>query len=217
MSKSQEIYDRTARLKVDLNSFLQKLTGNSIDYYSSLSQQQLIDLKLTLSDVNNVMTLKTTLSLMKWLIPFLGLSPKEKRKQIDKINTVKPNTNGYDIEINSTQKLIAEVKCIIPINHGTYYGAAQRNSILDDGVKLMRGKKRIKNTRSYIKLIGLIDIGAKTDMAIKKLMTPAKNIRTKDKIRLARHEIVPLLKLITNRNKLNDLSKKYIYIKKIRF
>ncbi len=53
---------------------------------------------------------------------------------------IKPNTNGYDIELVDRLKIVSEIRCIIPINNGSYYGAAQRNSILDDALKLMKGK-----------------------------------------------------------------------------
>lgn len=216
MASNKNIYNRTVKLRNDLNSFLQKLTGNSTDYYNSLSQGQLIELKLALSDVNNVMTLKTTLMFLDWICDYFHLSKEDKSLEIDKINKVKPNTNGYDIEISSSINLVAEVKCIIPFNNGNYYGAAQYDSILDDAVKLNRGKKSIKNTSDYFKFIGLIDIGEKTDSAISKLMTPATNIRTKDIARLKRHEVVKLLKPINDKSILKELSKEYIYIKKIR-
>lgn len=214
--KSTGIYDRTSDLKNKLNKFLTELTGTNKQYFDSLTQEQLIDLKLAVSDVNNVFTLKTTLAFTNWMADFFDLKKSEKERLIDNVNQTKPNTNGYDIELTDRLKIIAEIKGTIPINEGHYYGAAQRNSILDDAIKLEKGKKRISNTSDFIKLIGLIDLDDRTDEAIRKLSRPATNVRTKQQIRLDRHAIVHKLRTIDNEMSAEDLTTEYIYIKKIK-
>lgn len=210
------IYSRTDSLRHRLNSFIQSFTSTKIDYFKEFSQEELIGLKSALSDVNNVLTLKTTLACVDWLTDFFNLSKNEHKILIDQVNGVKPNTNGYDIEVDLSKKIVVEIKCIIPINNGNYYGAAQRNSILDDAIKLKKGKKAIPDTTGFIKVIGLIDLGEKTDQAIKTLMTPSKSIRTENKSRIRRHEIVQLLKELNEEMTYNDLNKENIFIKKIK-
>jgi len=215
LEKNTEIYDRTTELKEKLNNFLNNLTKSEKDYYSTFNQSQFLDLKMALSDINNVLTLKTTLAFGHWIADFFKLSNEEHKQIVKEINETKPNTNGFDIQVQK-RNIIAEIKCIIPINEGFYYGAAQRNSILDDAIKLIKGKKELPNTTKHIKLIGLIDLDEKTDKAIEKLMKPAKNIRTETQLRLDRHDIVHKLKLIDNSTELSELKTDYVYLKKIK-
>lgn len=207
-------YQRSIDLGDKLNKFLYELTGKDEDYFSKLTPTQLIQLKAALANINNVLTLKTTIAFANWLSDALHLNSSEREKMISKVEKTKPNTNGYDIELPELN-LIAEIKSIAPINDGNYYGAAQRNSILDDAQKLINGKKRVSETKSLIKFIGLLDLGERTDQAISKLMVPTKNIRTTQAIRIKRHEIVELLEIAPDNFKLTDLSPDKIYLKKV--
>ncbi len=214
--KNTEIYNRTVDLKNKFNHFIQQFTSSDTNYFDELTQEDLIKLKLALSDVNNVLTLKTTLAFAEWISKFLNLKELEVEQIHHEVNSVKPNTNGYDIEINGNHNVVIEIKCIIPINNGNYYGAAQRNSILDDAIKLKNGKRNIPNTSGYIKIIGLIDLGAKTDQAIQKLMTPSKSMRTENQSRIDQHNIVSSLKIIEDAMSERDLNTENIFIKKIK-
>lgn len=199
-----------------LNEFIQQYTLSEINYFEELPQEELIKLKIALSDVNNVLTLKTTLAFAEWLSGYFDLTQEEKEKINEEINSVKPNTNGYDIEIHGTHKIVVEIKCIIPINNGNYYGAAQRNSILDDAIKLKNGKRTIRNTSDFVKIIGLIDLGKKTDQAIKALLTPSNSIRTENQARIKRHEIVRELRVIGDSMSYADLNTEHVFIKKVK-
>ncbi len=214
--KNTEIYNRTVDLTNRFNAFIKQFTSSDTNYFEEISQDELIKLKLALSDVNNVLTLKTTLSFAEWISAFLNIQQPEKEKIIHEVNNVKPNTNGYDIEINGIHKAVIEIKCIIPINNGNYYGAAQRNSILDDAIKLKNGKKSIPNTDDFIKIIGLIDLGDKTDQAIEKLMTPSTSIRTENQSRIDRHNIVSSLRIIEDSMAINNLNTENVFIKKVK-
>jgi len=216
MTTNKNKYNRSKELSRKLNDFISKLNLESENNFETLNQDQLIELKIALSDINNVLTLKTTIAFGNWLSDFFKFQKDEKEHLIKIINQTKPNTNGYDVEIDNNYKIIAEIKCIIPINNGDKYGAAQRNAILDDAIKLERGKRVISNTSEFIKIIGLIDLGEKTDNAINKLITPAKNIRTKQQIRIERHEIVKKLKVINSHTKSQNLNPEYIYLKKVK-
>lgn len=151
----------------------------------------------------------------KWLVCFFKFSRKEEDNLIKKINEIKPNSNGYDIELNNNLKVVVEIKCIVPINDGYSFGAAQRNSILDDALKLNKGKKSIPNTEKYIKIIGLLDTGNNTKEAIQKLINPLGKVRSKNQLRIDRRKIIEKLVLINNKTKRSDLSPENIYIKPI--
>lgn len=175
-------------LKKRLNNHLKKLTGIEKDYFSDLNQNDLLELKSVLYDINNVLTLKVTLSAADWICDFFKVSNSEKKEILEKIDNTKPNANGFDINIKSPKKIIAEVKCIIPINNGNKYGGAQWNSILDDAYKLKNGKRELTDTSDYYKFLFLIDIGERTDQAISSLLKESKP--TSDKLlRTKRHEI----------------------------
>ena len=212
--KKTEIYNRTDNLRTRVNEFLGRINNKKYDYFSKLTSEDLIEFKMALSDINNVLTLKTTLNFTIWLTEYFNISKNKQEKILSTIDKTKPNTNGYDIELPD-EKIIAEIKCIIPINGGNYYGAAQRNSILDDAIKLKKGKRTITDTKNFIKIIGLIDLGQRTDIAIEKLCKEATNIRTKEKTRIARHEIVKHIKIIDNKTHSTELSTDFIYLKKI--
>ena len=217
MKENEIIYNRTEALKERLNAFIRSITGIDEDYYEKLTQEQLIQLKSATSDINNVFTLKITISFLEWLKNYLPLSNSEYEEIFNEINLTKPNANGFDIVIEK-YKLLVEIKSIIPINNGNYYGAAQRTSILKDAINLKYGKKGFTNTEDYIKFIGLIDVGDKTNNAIAKLMTqyPAEKLRTEDKHRKKMHEIVPYLELWEKDKDFNTLSKDMIFIKRLR-
>ena len=104
------------------------------------------------------------------------------------IDQQKPNTAGFDIVIEFPYKIIAEVKCLVPVNDGYEYGAMQWIGIMNDVIKLKKGTKKITNTDSYFKFIFLLNLGAKTDKAIEKLLKDSK-ATSNDLNRIARHEI----------------------------
>ncbi len=166
--KETEIYNRTENLRESINNFLGRINNKKADYFSELTSDDLIEFKMALSDINNVLTLKTTLNFTTWVTNYFNISKDKQKKILRTIDETKPNTNGYDIELTD-EKIIAEIKCIVPINGGNYYGAAQRNAILDDAIKLKNGNKNIKDTKDFIKIIGLINLGQRTDIAIEKL------------------------------------------------
>ena len=130
-------------LRNRLNNHLKKLTGLDKDFYETLSQDDLLELKSAVVDINNVLTLKMTDAATKWLCKFFHLNEISYKNLLVKVDVTKPNSNGFDIQLDDEKKIIAEVKCIVPINNGEKYGAAQWNSILDDAIKLQNGKRSL--------------------------------------------------------------------------
>jgi hypothetical protein len=84
--RDSTIYNRTNDLRNRNNEFLSKLTGNKEQYFDLLTQDHLIDFKTVLSDINNVLPLRTTISFTNWLSDFFELSELETRKLIDQID-----------------------------------------------------------------------------------------------------------------------------------
>ncbi len=165
---------RNIDLKDRINKHLSKLTGEERDFYSSMTQSDFIGLKTVLADINNVLTFQATISAANWLCIFFRLDLKSTSDILDTVDQTKPNTGGFDIFINAPYKIIAEVKCIAPINNGGKFGAAQWNSILDDLYKLKNGKGRLVDTTQHYKFLFLLNLGERTDQAILQLLKISK-------------------------------------------
>lgn len=127
---------------------------------------------------NNALTLKITLLCADWVSSFFEFSATDRIALIDKVKATKPNENGFDIHIESPRKILVEVKALTPINNGDKYGSAQKAAILDDALKLKKGKKNITNTNDYLKIIALLNCPYN---AVTKLVTPPNRISTTSK------------------------------------
>lgn len=213
---SRHYIGRHNDLKNRINTHLTKLTGQDKDYFSMLDQSDLLDLKTVLADVNNLLTLNMTICAAEWICNFFQLDNSYKQAVLAKVDDTKPNTNGFDINvITHTQKIIAEVKCIAPINKGDKYGAAQWNSILDDASKLKNGKGALSDTSVCFKFIFLVDLGERTNQAITKLLRQSKG--TSDKpLRANRHKVKEHILLLTDTDVKENLVLDKIYIKTIK-
>ena len=152
-------YDREDVLKAHLNMFLWKNLGlPEGDYYSQLGQDGFSELKSVLNDINNIFTVKVTLTFVEWLVMRLGLTEATRLATLSEVRGTKPNANGYDIEISNPIQIVAEVKCNVPINRGNIYGSAQRDGIVKDVDSLVRGKnKSTINPENYLKFMVLLD------------------------------------------------------------
>lgn len=135
------IYNRESTLQENLNTFLETyLKLPKQDYYSNLDIKGFLQLKSVISDINNILTMRLSLSFSDWIVGKLNFDFSTKDDIENQLSITKPNTNGYDIESNVSGKLIAEVKCIIPINGGNLYGSDQKNGIIKDIKNLFGGK-----------------------------------------------------------------------------
>ncbi len=202
-------------LKNRINRHLKKLTGQNLDFYSKFKQDDLIELKTVLSDINNVLTFRTTISAANWLSDFFKFDTRTKDDILKTIDQIKPNTKGFDIHILTPFKIIAEVKCISPVNNGDKFGAAQWNSILDDFHKLKNGKGTLPDTSKYYKFVFLLDLGERTDQAINQLLRTSKGT-TEIPLRANRHLVKKHISLLTGMEKADDLGLEKVYLKKIK-
>lgn len=117
-------------LENKINEVLSKITKIEKDYTKDFSAADFFILKSALSDINNVLTLETTLSFAYWLKDFYGFTEDEFGNIVEQIQNTKPNTNGFDIKIETNdRKILTEIKCLVPVNKSKKFGAAQRNSL----------------------------------------------------------------------------------------
>jgi hypothetical protein len=180
---------RMTTLKTGLNNYLYKLTGIQKDYFSNLRQTELLELKTVLTDINNLLTLAMTIESVNWLIKFFDIDDNSRQLILKRIDEIKPNTGGYDIQISEPIKIIGDV------------------------IKLKKGKKTLPDTSEYFKFLFLIDIGIKSEHAINHLVKPSK-IATKDPFRTDRHQIKDSITIFNELNK-DQLSLEKIYLKPI--
>jgi hypothetical protein len=140
------IYDREDALRTRLNSFLASHLGlPKMDYYGNLKEESFLALKSVLADINNLLTLKVSLSFVEWVVSRLNLDESAKLELINSILAAKPNSNGYDLcWLGSPVAFVAEVKCNVPVNGGLIYGSAQRNGIEKDILALLNGKMKAR-------------------------------------------------------------------------
>ena len=153
-------YDRENDLKTRLNSFLESsFSMPKHDYYSDLSLNGFLQMKSVLSDINNIFTLKVSLAFAQQVATYLSIKQPTTELIVSNLLQTKPNANGYDIELSEPIKLIAEVKCNIPINGGKVYGSAQKNGIAKDIDALINGKsKSTVSPEHYYKFMVFLDI-----------------------------------------------------------
>jgi hypothetical protein len=165
---------RQADLKNRINKHLGKLTGNYIDFFSSMEQSDLMELKTVLADINNVLTLKMTIAAAGWICEYFNFDNAVKNKILEDVDSAKPNSKGFDIHIDDHYKILGEVKCVSPINNGAVFGVAQHDSILNDVYKLIYGKDTFTDRKKFLKFLFLIDLGERTDKAIVQLIKETK-------------------------------------------
>ncbi|MEH8016602.1 hypothetical protein MN202_05125 [Rheinheimera muenzenbergensis] len=153
-------YNREEFLRYRFNSFLvERFDLPSQDYYSSLTAEGFIGLKSALSDINNILTLKVTLSFADWLADHYVLDKAARSELHRMVLEAKPNSNGYDVWLGYPVTFVGEVKCNIPINNGSVYGSAQRHGIEKDVVGLLKGKRKASiNPESCPKYLAFLDI-----------------------------------------------------------
>lgn len=170
------------KFKKGVNDVINDILDNSldssrIDLFANIDNNKFIELKKAVSDVNNITTLITTNAFFKKLKDdgFIKSDDQHKR-MFDFFNGSNANSNGFDIEypkkINKNKwlpedsncdiKILAEVKCNIPINEGEF-GKQQNEGIITDILHLYYGKTKSKLTKNdiddYYKFMVILDCG----------------------------------------------------------
>ena len=171
-------YNRDEELKQQFNNFFEQFRIK--DLYSKLSNEQLINLKKLLSCINNIITLRTTDAFVEKLFEDKFVSLKEKEEIFKKVRAQHANTNGYDVRYDGEyedKKIIAEVKCNIPVNK-TSFGAAQEEGILADIHYLLTGKNKenIIDIASYYKFMVIMS-WKNIDICIEKIIKKTERVK----------------------------------------
>jgi hypothetical protein len=151
--------NREDYLRQRLNTFLTRELGLPVaDYYGQLSIKALLSLKSTLADINNIFTLKICLHFINWLAHRFQLREEDAVRIQESVLATKPNANGFDVHVPNPIKAIAEVKCNVPMNEGSKYGAAQRDRIEKDVTALLEGKSKVQvDPKDYLKFLVFLD------------------------------------------------------------
>jgi hypothetical protein len=154
--------DREQYLKQNFNDFWTSVFKNKMNYYSFLTMTNLIDLKKAVSNINNIITLRTTLGFIDYLWKMRLISNVEMNQMKNSVLSTNVNSNGYDID---NCGIVAEIKCNIPVNTSSY-GAAQEKSIKEDLDGLYKGKSTSKtDPKNCYKFMVLLDVdGVRTSM-----------------------------------------------------
>lgn len=165
-------YNRELELKANFNSFWNRIVKTNSDYFEKLTIGDFMNLKVALKNIHNVVTYKTTILFLDWLRRTFDLNSGEYNALKIKIQQTKPNSNGYDVVFeNEKYKILAEIKCNIPINNGIFFGTEQQYQIEKDLKKLLYGNaktKKIVNT-DYYKFLVIYDFGEGVHQAMNHL------------------------------------------------
>jgi hypothetical protein len=136
-------YRRDADLRRRINAFLCKTFQlPERDYFGEIDLGSLLELKSVLSDINNTLTMRLTLGFVDWAAKTLQMDQAALMGLRNDVLKAKPSSNGYDVSFAHAPPIVAEVKCNVPINGGTKYGAAQKNGIIADIEALLNGKSK---------------------------------------------------------------------------
>ncbi|MBR3615165.1 MAG: hypothetical protein IKL56_00905 [Bacteroidaceae bacterium] len=160
MNENKNKY-REVKLAQALNGFMYNFGLE--DFYSKLSIDKILQLKLILSDINNIITLRVTRLFVDFLL-HEGIIDKYEHEEINNdINSTDVNTNGYDVRYDK-KKIIAEVKCNIPVNDNSY-GAAQEYTIIKDinGLLSREGKNKVDISECDLNLYYKFMVVLRTD------------------------------------------------------
>jgi hypothetical protein len=166
------MYNREDELKERFNQFISlKVTGENEDYFSKLSIEDFVDIKTTLSDINNIITYKTTIRFMDWLREHFSSVDENYQVYLNEVWGAKPSGNGYDIMVTGDVNILAEIKCNKPINNGFKYGSAQKNGIIKDIQGLLKGKSKVNfDPSNAYKFLVIYDFGEHTLKATEHLI-----------------------------------------------
>lgn len=155
-----QTYSRYAALGKDFDDYWNHaLHSKNQKYFSQMELIDFVKLKKAISNINNIVTLLVTDRFIDYLLHCKIVSLTSATNMHEEVNATHANTNGFDIE-SIEAKIVAEVKCNIPVSTSAF-GAAQEESIIDDIVHLYMGKSKSKvkaeELEEYYKFMVLLD------------------------------------------------------------
>ncbi len=167
--------ERGMYLKKEFNDFWNDFWKTDKDYYSDFSLEKLSQLKMAVTNINNLITYETTIMASSLICDILELSERD-RLEIEKgIQSTSANSNGFDIEYHGEFPFICEVKANIPSGGKDVFGAQQINQLNKDVFSLLNGKSKsiIKPEAlcNYYKFLCMYCNDVKTSNAIGRFVT----------------------------------------------
>lgn len=136
-------YNRKEDLSKAFNAFWRKALNSKEDFYSKLTLKEFVMLKKAITNINNIVTMLVTEEFIRTLQKDGVISSQQKDEMLKQLLATHANTNGFDVEYDKEVKIVAEVKCNIPVKENSF-GAAQESSIMDDVKHLFNSKKKSK-------------------------------------------------------------------------
>ena len=209
--ETSKTYNRTINLLDKYTQFIKSITTKDIE--NNLTLDKLIELKSILSDINNIMTLISTRSIATKISDILSFKNEDRKRVFNVIDNQKPNTNGFDIRIDSPVKILVEVKCNSLI-HNKKFGAAQINAILEDARKLrlessrhIKASKSIQDTKDYIKIIAIVNFGNRSDEDLtSQLLRETKCKESTNSARKERMKVKKFLKPLYSLSQIHEIT-----------
>ena len=176
-------YNRKDDLSSAFNDFWQEALNSNKDYYSKLTLKEFVHLKKAITNINNIITMLVTESFVKTLHKDGVISTPQQSEMLEQLFETHANTNGFDVEYSAGQmKIVAEVKCNIPVNE-TSFGAAQENSIMEDVDHLFHSKKKsdltsedIQDFYKFMVFLDVENVRVSTQKLIRKLTKKGLNV-----------------------------------------
>ena len=158
------------RFNKAINSIVSLDVDDDKNYYDALSAKEFINLKKALGNINNIITLKTTLAFVDKLASYNLIEGSVVEQIKEKINSQSANANGFDILCEEGNfPFVAEVKCNIPVEKDKF-GPAQLGGIYKDIINLSQGKGKVDvDVTEFNKFMVFLDCD-KIEAAIKNLI-----------------------------------------------
>ena len=176
--QKNQVY-RGPYLKEAFNAFWNDFWGTDKDYYSDFSLEKLAQLKMAVTNINNLITFETTIMAGNLICDILKLSEWDRSEIFKSIQGTSANSNGFDIEYYGEAPFICEVKANIPSGGKEVFGAQQINQLNKDVCSLLNGKSKstIKPDMlsHYYKFLCMYCNDTKTSNAIGRFVTSFNN------------------------------------------
>ncbi len=141
-TKTEDLPHRGQYLKSEFNAFWNAFWNTEKDYYSAFTLEELVKLKMAITNINNLITFESTIMACNLICDILKFDEVTKAQILHDIKSTSANTNGYDIEHCGQTPFICEVKANIPSGGKNSFGAQQTNQLIKDVNCLLNGKTK---------------------------------------------------------------------------
>lgn len=141
-TKTDDMTHRGQYLKSEFNAFWNAFWNTEKDYYSAFTLEELVKLKMAITNINNLITFESTIMACNLICDILEFDEATKAQILYDIKNTSANTNGYDIEYRGHAPFVCEVKANIPSGGKDFFGAQQTNQLVKDINCLLNGKTK---------------------------------------------------------------------------